>query len=80
MHFILNDILNIKDVIIQWLQEDNLKIKERVGCLEDKVVQLELKIILWNNMGVGAIYKLRGYQPAYQMMSWRKLLLVLWTQ
>ena len=34
-----DSILNIKDVIIQRLQEDNLKLKERVRCLEDKVVQ-----------------------------------------
>ena len=34
-----DDILNIKDVIIQRLQEDNLKLKERIRCLEDKVVQ-----------------------------------------
>ena len=35
--------MNIKDVIIQRLQEDHLKLKERVRCLEDKVVQLEIK-------------------------------------
>ena len=34
-----DNILNIKDVIIHRLQEDNLKLKERVRCLEDKVVQ-----------------------------------------
>ena len=33
-----DDILNIKDVIIHRLQEHNLKLKERVSCLEDKVV------------------------------------------
>ena len=36
-------ILNIIDVIIQRLQEDNLKLKERVSCLEYKVIQLEIK-------------------------------------
>ena len=36
-------ILNIIDVIIQRLQEDNLKLKERVNCLEYKVIQLEIK-------------------------------------
>ena len=39
----LRDILNIKDVIIQRLEKDNLKLKERVSCLEDKVIQSELK-------------------------------------
>ena len=34
-----DNILNIKDVIIQRLQEDKLKLKERVRCLEDKVAQ-----------------------------------------
>ena len=38
-----DDISNTKDVIIQRLQESNLKLKERVNCLEDKVVQLEIK-------------------------------------
>ena len=38
-----DDILNIKDVIIRRLPEDNIKLKERVSCLEDKVVQLEIK-------------------------------------
>ena len=37
------DILDIKDVIVQRLQDDNLKLKERVSCLEDKVIQLEIK-------------------------------------
>ena len=37
------DILDIKDVIVQRLQDDNLKLKERVSCLEDKVIQLEMK-------------------------------------
>ena len=35
--------LNIKDVIFQQLQENNLKLKERVSCLEDKAIQLEIK-------------------------------------
>ena len=35
--------LNIKDVIFQQLQENNLKLKERVSCLENKVIRLETK-------------------------------------
>ena len=38
-----DDILNIKGIVIQRSQEDNLKLKETVRCLEDKVVQLEIK-------------------------------------
>ena len=38
-----DDVLNIKNAIIQRLQEDNLKLKETVRCLEDKVVHLEIK-------------------------------------
>ena len=38
-----HDIWNIKNVIIQRLQEDNLKLKETVSWLEDKVVQLGIK-------------------------------------
>ena len=34
----------IRDVIIQQLQEDNSKLKERVSCLEYQVIQLEIKI------------------------------------
>ena len=51
-----DDILNINDVIIQRLQEDNLKLKEKVNSLEDKLVQIEIK----NN-------SLEQYQPAYQL-------------
>ena len=32
-----------ENVIFQQLQENNLKLKERVSCLEDKVIQLEIK-------------------------------------
>ena len=35
-----DDILNIKDAIIQRLRGDNLKLKEKVSCLVEKVVQL----------------------------------------
>ena len=38
-----DDISHIKDVFIQGLEEENLKSKERVSCLEDKVVQFEIK-------------------------------------
>ena len=38
-----DDILNIKDVIVQRLQEDNLKLKEGVSCLEHEVVKLEIQ-------------------------------------
>ena len=38
-----DNILKIKDAIIQRLQEDNLKLREIVNRLEDKVVQLEIK-------------------------------------
>ena len=50
-----DDILKIKDVIIQRLQQGNLKLKERVSWLEDKLIQLEIKKILWNIMGGGTI-------------------------
>ena len=50
-----DDILKIKDVIIQRLQQGNLRLKERVSWLEDKLIQLEIKKILWNIMGGGTI-------------------------
>ena len=40
--------LNIKDVIFQQLQENNLKLKDRVSCLEDKVIQLQTKNNYWS--------------------------------
>ena len=56
-----DDILNIRDVIIQQLQDDNSKLKDRVSCLEYKVIQLEIKINSLeqygrrNNLQIGGI-------------------------
>ena len=46
-----DDISHIKDVFIQGLEEKNLKSKERVSCLEDKVVQFEIKNNLFEQYG-----------------------------
>ena len=68
-----DDILNIKDAIIQRLQKDNLKLKERVSCLEDKVIQSELKNSFLEQYGRRINLEIEGIPTRL----WEKKLLLL---
>ena len=81
----LRDEFNLKDIIINRLQDENTHLQNKCKSLEGKVTSLEENLNSLDQYGRGTILFFQAYQNVWLMMHWRlqqhqffRILMLMW--
>ena len=67
----LRDEFNLKDIIINRLQDENTHLQNKCKSLEGKLTSLEENLNSLDQYGRGTILFFQAYQNVWLMMHWR---------
>ena len=81
----LRDEFNLKDIIINRLQDENTHLQNKCKSLEGKLTSLEENLNSLDQYGRGTILFFQAYQNVWLMMHWRlqqhqffRILMLMW--